>query len=242
MDGPIPRVLFAGGGTGGHLYPALALAEALRRQDPGTEVLFVGARRGVEARVLPERGVPHVLLPFEPIRRAQPWQNWRLLPALLRSGAGLARIFQNFRPNLVVGTGGYASGPAGGWALLRGVPSAVQEQNSFPGLTTRLLARRARQVFLAFPEARQYLNPGPHTEIIEIGNPIEPPDPTLDRGEARRFFGLGAGTVALVVGGEPGRPPDQRSAARGASWRRGRALAGSTRRAGAALGDGSGAL
>ena len=207
IHAPIPRVLFAGGGTGGHLYPALALAEALRRREPRSEVLFVGARRGVEARVLPERGVPHVLLPFEPIRRARLWQNWRLLPALLRSGAGLTRVFRSFRPNLVVGTGGYASGPAGGWAQLRGVPTAVQEQNSFPGVTTRLLARRARQVFLAFPEARAYLNPGPRTEIIQVGNPIQPPDPSLNRSEARRHFGLGGGTVALVVGGSQGARP-----------------------------------
>ena len=85
----VPRVLFAGGGTGGHLYPALALAEAVRRADPRAEVMFVGARRGVEARVLPERGVPHVLLPLEPIRRAKPWQNWRLIPAMAQSVAGL---------------------------------------------------------------------------------------------------------------------------------------------------------
>ncbi|HEX7240563.1 MAG TPA: glycosyltransferase, partial [Longimicrobiaceae bacterium] len=200
-----PRVLFAGGGTGGHLYPALALAEALRARDPRTEVFFVGALRGVEARVLPERGVPHVLLPFEPIRRARPWENWRLVPALFRSFSGLGRVYRDFRPNLVVGTGGYASGPAVGWGLMRGIPVALQEQNSYPGLTIKLLSRRARQVHLGFPEASQHLHPGPHTEMHALGNPITPPDSTIDRAAARRAFGLSESAhVLLVVGGSQG--------------------------------------
>lgn len=198
------RVLFAGGGTGGHLYPALALGDAFKRLDPTAEVFFIGAKRGVEARVLPEKGVPHQLLPLEPIRRAKPWQNWRLLPAMAQSFGGLGRIFRTFRPNLVVGTGGYASGPAVGYALLRGVPAAVQEQNSYPGFVTRLVDKRVRQMHLAFPEARRYLKPGKRTEIFEFGNPITPPDFSVDRLAARTKFGLGGGTVGLVVGGSQG--------------------------------------
>lgn len=203
----MPRVLFAGGGTGGHLYPALAIAGEMQERDPSTSVLFVGARRGVEARVLPQRGVPHVLLPFEPIRRAKPWQNWRLVPAAFGSLAGLRRAFRDFRPDLVVGTGGYASGPVVGWAVLHGVPAALQEQNSYPGLTTRLLAPRVRQIHLAFPEALDYMKPGPHTEVYRYGNPIRPPDPTIQGDEARARFGLGQGPVALIVGGSQGARP-----------------------------------
>jgi UDP-N-acetylglucosamine--N-acetylmuramyl-(pentapeptide) pyrophosphoryl-undecaprenol N-acetylglucosamine transferase len=198
------RVLFAGGGTGGHLYPALALGDAFKRLDPTAEVFFIGAKRGVEARVLPEKGVPHKLLPLEPIRRAKPWQNWRLIPAMAQSFGGLGQIFRTFRPNLVVGTGGYASGPAVGYALMRGVPAAVQEQNSYPGFVTRLVDKRVRQLHLAFPEARRYLKPGKRTEIFEFGNPITPPDFSVDRLAARTKFGLGAGTVGLVVGGSQG--------------------------------------
>jgi UDP-N-acetylglucosamine--N-acetylmuramyl-(pentapeptide) pyrophosphoryl-undecaprenol N-acetylglucosamine transferase len=199
-----PRVLFAGGGTGGHLYPALALARAFEERERGADVFFLGAKRGVEARVLPERGVPHTLLPFEPIRRQKPWQNWRLPPALARAGVGISRAFQSFRPDLVVGTGGYASGPVVAWGVIKGIPTAVQEQNSFPGITTRLLAARVRQIHLAFPEARNHLKPGPRTEVFELGNPIQPPDRSIDRNSARRRFSLGQGPIALVVGGSQG--------------------------------------
>jgi UDP-N-acetylglucosamine--N-acetylmuramyl-(pentapeptide) pyrophosphoryl-undecaprenol N-acetylglucosamine transferase len=108
----VSRVLFAGGGTGGHLYPALALADALRGERADVEVHFTGALRGVEAHVLPQRGEPHTLLPLLPVFRSRLWRNWRLVPAMVRSFAGLVRLFRGFRPGLVVGTGGYASGPA----------------------------------------------------------------------------------------------------------------------------------
>jgi UDP-N-acetylglucosamine--N-acetylmuramyl-(pentapeptide) pyrophosphoryl-undecaprenol N-acetylglucosamine transferase len=199
------RILFAGGGTGGHLYPALALAEAVREQEPDAAIHFVGAERGVEAQVLPQRGVPHTLLPFEPLRRSQPWQNWRLVPSLFHSLRGLSRLFRSFRPSLVVGTGGYASAPACLWAAAMGVPVAIQEQNSYPGLTQRIAARFARQVHLGFPEAARHLKAGRHTEIHALGNPIRPPDATLDPLECRHDFGLRADAlVVLVVGGSQG--------------------------------------
>ena len=199
------RILFAGGGTGGHLYPALALASAVQAERPGTEVHFAGALRGVEARVLPQQGVPHTLLPFQPLFRDRVWRNWQIPFALAASFRGLARLFAAFRPQLVVGTGGYASGPACFYGLLHGTPVAVQEQNSYPGMTTRLLARRARQLHLGFPEALRYLKPGPRTRVFELGNPVRTPDLSLDRAECRRGFGIApAGTVVLVTGGSQG--------------------------------------
>lgn len=199
------RVIFAGGGTGGHLYPALALGAALEAQQPGAEAYFVGARRGIEARVLPSRGAPHTLLPLEPLRRSRVWENWRLVPATLSSLRGLSRLFRRFRPSLVVGTGGYASGLVCAYALWRRIPLAIHEQNSYPGLTTRILARWARQIHLGFPEAVRHLKPGRRTEVLVTGNAIRPPDPGLDRAACRREYGLAAeGVVALVVGGSQG--------------------------------------
>ncbi len=199
------RVIFAGGGTGGHLYPALNIATAMREARPGLETVFVGAKRGVEARVLPEKGVDYRLLPLQPIHRSRVWRNWRLLPSLLGSVWGLAGLTARRRPALVVGTGGYASGPACGWAVLTGIPVALQEQNAFPGLATRWISRYARQVHLGFPEAGAHLRPGRRTVVRHHGNPIAPPDTNADAAEARRFFGLAAdSTVLLVVGGSQG--------------------------------------
>ena len=198
-------VVFAGGGTGGHLYPALALADAIKALRPQTDVYFVGAQRGVEARVLPAENKPHTLLPFEPLRRSQVWQNWKLLPSLVKSFIGLGRVFTQKRPRLVVGTGGYASAPACLLAVASGIPIAIQEQNSYPGLTTRLLSRWARQVHLGFPEAAKLLKPGKHTTVSTLGNPIRPPDKNLVRPDCRAIFGLKPeSTVLLVVGGSQG--------------------------------------
>lgn len=199
------RVVFAGGGTGGHLYPALALGEAIGVVRPDMRVTYIGAQRGIEARVLPEKDVDHRLLPLEPMHRDRVWRNWRLPVSLMRSLAALRAEFRRDRPALVVCTGGYASGPAGFWALATGVPIALQEQNSYPGLTIRMLSRRARQIHLGFPEAKRYLKAGPRTEVFYFGNPIRPPDATIDRLEARRSFGLSEdATVLLVVGGSQG--------------------------------------
>lgn len=199
------RVLFAGGGTGGHLYPALALGAAVQAERPGTEVHFAGAQRGVEARVLPQQSVPHTLLPFQPLFRDRVWRNWKIPFSMATSFRGLAALFRRFRPDLVVGTGGYAAGPACFYGILRGKPVALQEQNSFPGMTIRLLSRYARQVHLGFPEARKYLKPGKNTQVFDLGNPIRPPDRSLDRAECRRGFGLAPeGTVVLIVGGSQG--------------------------------------
>jgi UDP-N-acetylglucosamine--N-acetylmuramyl-(pentapeptide) pyrophosphoryl-undecaprenol N-acetylglucosamine transferase len=199
------RVVFAGGGTGGHLYPALNIAAALTELRPDIRPLFIGARRGVEARVLPERGVDYQLLPLEPIHRDRVWRNWRLAPALLTTLWRLTGLGIRSRPGLIVGTGGYASGPACGWAVLTRVPLAIQEQNSVPGLTTRWLSKFARQVHLGFPEAEARLMTGKRTEVICHGNPIQPPDPAVDRGEARAAFGLARDAlVVLVMGGSQG--------------------------------------
>jgi UDP-N-acetylglucosamine--N-acetylmuramyl-(pentapeptide) pyrophosphoryl-undecaprenol N-acetylglucosamine transferase len=198
-------VIFAGGGTGGHLYPALALGAALRERDPNLRVHYVGARRGVEARVLPAQQVEHTLLPIRGFQRDGLWRNWRLVPALIGTVFGLTKLFLQLRPALVVATGGYASGPAGMWAALTAVPLAVQEQNSHPGFVTRKLSRYASQVHLGFPEAARMLNPGRHTEVLSLGNPIQPPTPSIDPAAARARFGLKPDAVVLlVVGGSQG--------------------------------------
>lgn len=200
-------ILIAGGGTGGHLMPALAIATRLRDTRPDLEPVLLGAERGIEAELLPLRGFRFYLLPFEPVYRRQWWKNFRLPVMTVRVLAGLRRVFTAEQPSAVLGTGGYASGPAVWLAAYRGIPSAVQEQNAFPGLATRLLSRRVDEVYLGLPEARQRLRFGPRTRVYDTGNPITPPDPGR-RSRAMARFGLEGSAperpILLVTGGSQG--------------------------------------
>jgi UDP-N-acetylglucosamine--N-acetylmuramyl-(pentapeptide) pyrophosphoryl-undecaprenol N-acetylglucosamine transferase len=154
--------------------------------------------------VLPQYPFRHVLLPLEPIHRQAWWRNARWPLLAWRLWRDIGALLDAEQPALVVGTGGYASGPVVWFAQRRGIATALQEQNAYPGITTRWLARRARQIHLGFPEARARLRPGPATEIFELGNPIRPPQPG-DRAEAARSLGLDpARRTVLVFGGSQG--------------------------------------
>lgn len=194
------RVLITGGGTGGHLYPALNIAAALRRADPACELMLVGAERGIESRILPESSYAYRLLPMQPLRRSRPWRNWRLVASVPRVLAGTAEAFRFAKPHVVVGTGGYASAPVLAYAIAARVPAVLQEQNAFPGLVTRLLAPHAAQLHLGYPEAAEYLKPGEATRVESHGNPVAVPDP-LSLPDA---FDWPAGRVILVTGGSQG--------------------------------------
>ncbi len=198
------KVLFAGGGTGGHLMPALALADALRAERADAEAVFVGAERGIEAVVLPRHPYRYHLLPLEPIYRHAWWRNLRWPVAGVRAWRAVGRVLAVERPVVVVGTGGYVSGPVVWRAQRRGVPTALLEQDAWPGIATRLLARGAHQVHLGFPEARARLRPGPRTTVFDLGNPIRPPAPG-PREPALAEFGLDpARRTVLVFGGSQG--------------------------------------
>lgn len=195
------RIMFAGGGTGGHLYPALALAEALRELDPATWVGFMGTPERIEARLVPEAGHP-----FFPV--AVVGMPRRLGPELVSFGgkllAGLRearRVLRTERPDMVVGTGGYVSAPAVLAAFSLGIPVALCEQNVFPGLANRVLARLARVVFTTFAASDRYF--GGRAECR--GNPIRREVHTLDRATARERLGFPATErLLLVTGGSLG--------------------------------------
>lgn len=201
------RIFVTGGGTGGHLYPGLAIARALRRLDPSVEPFFIGARRGIERNVLPTTEFPFELLDLHPLYRSKPWLNYRTIKGAFGAWHAISRIVAQSRPGCIVGTGGYASGIALAYGAVHGIPIAIQEQNSFPGLTTRFFSRYARQVHNGFPEANRLLSPSRNTQVFDTGNPIEPPPaPRPDRAAARREWGFpetGA-PVMLIYGGSQG--------------------------------------
>ena len=200
------RVFFAGGGTGGHLYPGLAIARALRAADARIEPFFIGARRGIEKDVLPQAGFAFELLELHPLYRSRPWENWKTIRGAFGSWRQISAEVRSEPPACVVGTGGYASGLALGYATVHHIPFVLQEQNNFPGITARFFSRYASQVHLGFPEARRYLKPSKHTEIFDSGNPIEPPPADAQNKAAGRAHWKfpGEGKVLLVYGGSQG--------------------------------------
>ena len=169
------KVLLAGGGTGGHLMPALALAQAMREARPDVEPVLVGAERGIEAQVLPRYPFPFHLLPIEPIYRRTWWKNVRWVLIAGRVWRAVGRVLEAEQPAIVVGTGGYAAGPVVWRAQRADIPTALVEENAYPGVTTRWLARGARQVHLGFPEASARLATGPTTQVFTLGNPVRSP-------------------------------------------------------------------
>jgi UDP-N-acetylglucosamine--N-acetylmuramyl-(pentapeptide) pyrophosphoryl-undecaprenol N-acetylglucosamine transferase len=183
------RVLIAGGGTGGHLYPGIALAEEITAT--GGEVLFVGTARGLESKLVPEAGFALELMDVSGLKRTGVRGLVRGLALLPRAFARSRTLLRIFRPDLVVGVGGYASGPLVFVAALSGYPTVIQEQNSRPGLTNRILGRLARRVFVAFSEARRSFS---KRKLRLFGNPVR-----------RRFLER----VAAGEGAMPGaaRPP-----------------------------------
>lgn len=194
------RVLISGGGTGGHLYPALNIAAALRRAEPACELLLIGAERGIESRILPSAGYSYRLLPTEPLRRSRPWQNWRILATAPRVLTGLKEAFQTLKPDVVVGTGGYASAPALAYAIAARRPTVLQEQNAFPGLVTRLLASHATRIYLGFPEAADHLKLGRETQVHVTGNPVA----NSRASHAPADFEWPSGRLLLITGGSQG--------------------------------------
>ncbi len=201
------RIIFAGGGTGGHLYPGLAIARAMQRIDPDVKPLFIGAHRGIEKAVLPTTGFPFELLDLHPLYRARPWENWKTLRGAVTAWRRLSQVVRHERPACVVGTGGYASGIALAYARIHNIPYILQEQNSFPGLTTRFFSGRAAQVHIGFPEAAKSLKCGSETNIFDSGNPIEPPPqmrPSTDAARAIWGFPTSGGSVMLIYGGSQG--------------------------------------
>ena len=205
----LERVIISGGGTGGHIHPAVAIADEIKHRYPDCEILFVGAIGRMEMEKVPQSGYPIQGLWISGIDR-----NWRskrnltfpfkLVSSLVKAG----RIIRKFKPQIAVGVGGFASGPLLYRAALKGIPTAIQEQNSFPGITNRLLANKVQLICAGFPGLNRWF---PADRIIETGNPLREnvtkiqtlhPD---QKAKAVAHFGFnGNRPVAFIMGGSLG--------------------------------------
>lgn len=197
------RFLFAGGGTGGHLYPALAIAERLKKERPLAEILFVGTRGKIEARVVPEHGYAFRSIWISGIHRSFRPGNLVFPLKVVVSLVQSFFLIKEFRPSAVIGTGGYVCGPVLMAASWMGIPTFIHESNSYPGITTRLLAGRMTRVYLGFERARTWLKNVPHAEVT--GTPTRESLGTASRAEGLRLFNLDpAKQTVLVMGGSQG--------------------------------------
>ena len=199
-------MVFTGGGTGGHLYPALAIARALVRLRPDVEPFFIGAQRGIERTVLPGTGFPHLLLDLHPLYRSAPWRSWQTARGLVTSWSRIGNALGMRVPAMTVATGGYAASATLARCVMKGLPFVLQEQNSVPGRTNRFFSRWASEIYLGYPEAAMRLSGRAMSRALHTGNPVEPPpDPRPSRAEARRRLGIHDGSrVLLVFGGSQG--------------------------------------
>ena len=176
------RYLISGGGTGGHIFPAVSIANALKELDPEAEILFVGALGRMEMERVPQAGYQIVGLPVRGFNRAQPWKNISVLADLVKSIRQVKKIIRDFQPNVGVGVGGYASGAAMWAAANMGIPILLQEQNGFAGVTNKILKNKASKICVAYPGMDRFF---PAEKIILTGNPVRQNLTQGKRDEAR---------------------------------------------------------
>jgi len=198
------RVIIAGGGTGGHIFPAVAVGHALQRLRPGTQLLFVGARGKMEMEKVPQEGFEIIGLDIVGFNRSSIWKNISLPIKLLRSRLQARGIITNFSPHAIVGVGGYASFPVLNAGQAMNIPTLIQEQNSYAGRSNKILGRRARAVCVAYKNMEQFF---PKERIILTGNPVRKniSDMCGTSEESKDKFGLRPGVkTILVIGGSLG--------------------------------------
>lgn len=198
------KFIVSGGGTGGHIFPALAIAHEIKKRDPDASILFVGALGRMEMERIPAAGFPIIGLPVEGLRRKIGFGNILVIARLLTSLFKASKIIRSFKPDVVIGVGGYASGPLLRMAAFHKIPTLIQEQNSYAGVTNRLLAKNARKICVAYEGMEKYF---PSEKIVITGNPIREEIVThlVKKDLACRFFNIPSDKpVVLILGGSLG--------------------------------------
>jgi len=204
MPRPDPHIIISGGGTGGHIFPALAIARALKKKLPETQILFIGAKGKMEMEKVPAAGFPIKGLWISGLKRELSAKNLLFPFKVMHSLITATCIIRRFKADVAVGVGGFASGPALRAAGMLGIPTLIQEQNSFPGITNKLLGKKASRICVAFEGMEKFF---PSEKIIITGNPVrkEIIETEGKRGEAAAFFGLKTSKkTVFIVGGSQG--------------------------------------
>lgn len=204
INNKAPRIIISGGGTGGHIFPAVSIANAIRELCPEAEILFVGAEGRMEMQRVPDAGYRIIGLPVAGFDRQHLWRNFSVILKLLRSQWKARKIIKEFRPQVAVGVGGYASGPTLKTAGMMGIPTLIQEQNSYAGVTNKLLAQKADRICVAYEGMEKFF---PSEKILLTGNPVRQSllDNQITRETAASAFGSNPNLkTVLVLGGSLG--------------------------------------
>ena len=194
------KVLISGGGTGGHIFPAIAIADAVKRRDPQAEILFVGAQGRMEMERVPKAGYDIVGLPVAGFDRKRLWRNFAVIVRLMRSMLKARKVLRDFKPDVAVGVGGYASGPMLKAAQRAGVPTLLQEQNSYPGVTNKILGAKAKAICVAYEGTERFF---PQDKITLTGNPVRAAllESALSQRQAKEALGFDPDKKLIVVTG-----------------------------------------
>jgi UDP-N-acetylglucosamine--N-acetylmuramyl-(pentapeptide) pyrophosphoryl-undecaprenol N-acetylglucosamine transferase len=199
-----PRVIISGGGTGGHIFPAVSIANAIKGLRPDAEILFVGAEGRMEMQRVPDAGYRIIGLPIAGFDRKHLWKNFAVLVKIVRSQWKARSIIKEFKPDIAVGVGGFASGPTLKTASMMGIPTLLQEQNSYAGVTNKLLAKKAKKICVAYEGMEKFF---PSDKIIMTGNPVRQNllANKYTKAEALQAFGFNTNKkTILVLGGSLG--------------------------------------
>ena len=198
------RIIISGGGTGGHIFPAISIANAIKELRPDTEILFVGAEGRMEMQRVPAAGYKIIGLPVAGFDRKNLLKNFSVIVRLIKSQAIARKIIKDFKPHVAVGVGGYASGPTLKMAGAMGIPTLIQEQNSYAGVTNKLLASKASKICVAYPGMEKFFE---KDKIIMTGNPVRQGllENNISKEDAIKSFGLNPDKkTILIVGGSLG--------------------------------------
>lgn len=197
------KIILSGGGTGGHIYPALTIADQIKKLEPAAEIIFVGTQQGLEKDIIPRYGYPLKFIEVAGFKRSLSADTLRSAGKLFKGLYDAYKIVSSEKPDLVIGTGGYVCGPIVFMAALRGVPTCIQEQNAMPGVTNKILSRYVKKVFLGYKEAGKYF--GDSVKLEFTGNPIRTEILAQSKAEAVAELGLDpAKKTVLVSGGSRG--------------------------------------
>lgn len=200
------KILFAGGGTAGHINPALAVAGYIKKKTPDAEILYIGAKGGMEERLVPKAGFDFKGITVSGFKRSFSLSaiksNLVTVKNAVTASAESKKIIKEFKPDICMGTGGYVSGPVIRAAAKLGIPTVIHEQNAFPGVTTKMLSKYAKRVMLAMPQAQKYLNE--NCRCVITGNPVRGEILTADKEQSRKALGLDGRPVILSFGGSLG--------------------------------------